>query len=49
MQCLIQIETISEFVENADILEKSKYSGVGYAQGFAIQHSILADDFLGSL
>jgi len=43
---LMEIETIAEFAENDEILEKLHQIGVDYAQGFGVQHPISSDEFL---
>ena len=43
---LMNIETVAEFAESEEILEKLKLVGVGYAQGYAIQRPIPSEEFL---
>ena len=38
------IQTVAEYVENVEILEKLRKIGVGYAQGYGVSKPMLLED-----
>lgn len=46
---LMEIETIAEFAETDEIINKLRQVGVNYAQGYGVQHPIQAAEFLMSI